>query len=74
MQPLKQKEVVAMADEQCVDLWDNLELGYTEATGHPLLRKEVAKFYKVDADDVLIEVPHEGIYVAINTLVPYLTR
>ncbi|ELT91726.1 hypothetical protein CAPTEDRAFT_202447 [Capitella teleta] len=74
MQPLKQRDVLAMADSQCRDMWDDLELGYTEAAGHPLLRQEIAKLHNVNADDILVDVPHEAIYVAVNSLVPYLTR
>lgn len=74
IQPLKQNEVLAMADPECRSLWDDLDLGYTSAEGHLLLRREVAKIHGVTEDDVIIEVPHEAIYVAVNTLVPFLKK
>ena len=44
-EPYKQSEIIAMADEEAKDLWDNLSLGYTESAGLPLLRREIAKMY-----------------------------
>ena len=35
-------ELLALADDETRALWDGLELGYTESTGHPLLRREIA--------------------------------
>ena len=34
-------EILAMADEECLQIWDNLGLGYTESRGLPLLNQEV---------------------------------
>ena len=31
-------ELLALADDETRALWDGLRLGYTESTGHPLLR------------------------------------
>ncbi len=48
-------EVLDLADSETRAIWDNLRLGYTESTGHPLLRAEIASLYDgVDADDVLV--------------------
>jgi aspartate/methionine/tyrosine aminotransferase len=66
---LPQAEVLSWADKETKHLWENLKLGYTESLGLPLLRQEIAKMYKgVSANDVLITVPEEGIFVALNTL------
>ena len=47
-------ELLALADDETRALWDGLELGYTESSGHPLLRREIASLYEtVDADEVL---------------------
>jgi aspartate/methionine/tyrosine aminotransferase len=47
-------EVIAMADDQSRELWDNLKLNYTESTGHPLLRAEISSLYDgLEPDDVL---------------------
>ena len=55
-------------------LWDDLKLGYTEMTGNPLLREEIAKLHDVDKDDVLVVVPQEGIYIAMKCLFNVLKR
>ena len=55
-------------------LWENLKLSYTESKGHPLLRKEAARLHKVDADDILVTAPQEGIFIAIRCLVHQIKR
>lgn len=66
---LKQSELLVMADDQTNKLWKELRLGYTESLGLPLLRQEVSKLYEgISADDVLIVVPEEGIFMALNCL------
>jgi aspartate/methionine/tyrosine aminotransferase len=48
-------ELLELADDETRDLWDRLTLGYTESTGHPLLRREIASLYEdVAPDDVLV--------------------
>lgn len=48
-------ELVAMADDEGRALWNDLQLGYTESPGHPLLRREIAALYDgLSADDVLV--------------------
>lgn len=66
---LMQNELLNMADSECRGLWNNLQLGYTDTHGNPLLRQEIAKLYdSVSPDDVLGVVPGEGIYLAINAI------
>lgn len=66
---LKQSELLTMADEQASKLWKELTLGYTESLGLSLLRQEVSKLYDgISADDVLIVVPEEGIFMTLNCL------
>jgi len=66
---LAQSEVLSWAGSETKQLWDNLKLGYTESLGLPLLREEIAKMYKgISADEVLITVPEEGIFIALNSL------
>ena len=44
-------------------------MGYTESLGHPLLREEIAGLYSgIRADDCLVLVPEEGIFIAMNTI------
>jgi hypothetical protein len=46
-----------------------LRLGYSESEGNPELRNEVSQLFKrVKADDILICVPEEGIFVLMNVL------
>ena len=47
------KELLALADEESLELWDNLRLGYTPVPGFPLLRGEIAKLYQ--------NIPKKGI-------------
>jgi aspartate/methionine/tyrosine aminotransferase len=48
-------ELLALADDETRAMWDGLTLGYTESTGHPLLRREIASMYdSLEADDVLV--------------------
>jgi len=66
---LPMREVLAMADEECRGLWNDLRLGYTESLGLPKLRAEIAGMYEgVTADDVITGVPEELIFVAMNAL------
>jgi aspartate/methionine/tyrosine aminotransferase len=47
-------DLLELADPEARRLWDDLHLGYTESTGHPLLRREIASLYEtIEADDVL---------------------
>lgn len=66
---LLQRDVLALADEETRQLWDALTLGYTESLGHPLLRAEIARMYQgITANDCLVVVPEEGIFVALNSI------
>jgi len=66
---LSLRELLALADPQCLDLWHNLKLGYTESPGHPLLREEAAAFYReLTAREMLIINPEEGIFIAMQSL------
>ena len=38
-------DLLALADDETRAMWDALTLGYTESTGHPLLRREIAALY-----------------------------
>jgi aspartate/methionine/tyrosine aminotransferase len=62
--------LLALADEETRALWDGLELGYTESTGHPLLRREIATLYEtIEPDDVLTFAgAEEAIFCLANVL------
>jgi len=66
---LLQSELLKLADSETRSLWEGLALGYTESLGHPLLRDTICKLYQgITADDCLVVVPEEGIYVALNSI------
>ena len=66
---LGQKQLLQLADEETKNLWDNLHLGYTESLGHSLLRQEISQLYQgTNKDEVLVVVPEEGIFIALNTI------
>src|SRR5918995_1064891 len=63
-------DLLALADDETRKLWDRLTLGYTESTGHPLLRREIAASYDgLEPDDVLVFAgAEEGIFCLVNVL------
>ncbi len=64
------KDLLALADSESKNLWDNLSLGYTESPGLPVLRKEIAKLYSsLNGDHILTTAgAEEGIYCAMQSL------
>ena len=73
VQPYPRAEVLALADDETRALWDDLALGYTESTGHPLLRREIAALYDgLEPDDILVFAgAEEAIFCLANvTLEP----
>ena len=72
LESVEMRELVATADDETAALWHDLRLGYTETTGHPLLRAELAALYEtVDADEV---VTFAGASEAITCLVSGLVQ
>ena len=67
---LSVKELVALADEESLNLWENLQLGYTYVPGLPILRKEIAKLYQgIDENRVgTFAGAEEAIYSVMNVL------
>lgn len=62
-------ELIQMADPECLKLWHDLRLGYTESKGHPLLRNEISNLYKeIKSEDIVVLAPEEGIFIALNAL------
>jgi len=64
-------ELLALADDEGRELWQGLRLGYTESSGHPLLRAEIAELYEtLDADDILVfSGAEEAIFCLLNVAV-----
>jgi aspartate/methionine/tyrosine aminotransferase len=63
-------DLLDLADDETRALWDGLTLGYTESTGHPLLRREIAALYDgIDPDEVLVFAgAEEAIFCLANVL------
>ncbi len=63
-------ELLDLADDETRELWDHLRLGYTESTGHPLLRREIASLYEsLEPEDVLVfSGAEEAIFCLSNVL------
>lgn len=62
-------DVLSLADDETRALWEDLRLGYTDSRGLPLLRAEIAKLYPgVSPDQIMVMVPEEAIFVAMNAL------
>lgn len=61
--------VLQLADAETAALWQNLELRYTEPSGHPLLRREIASLDGLADDDVLVCAgAGEAIFLALHAL------
>ena len=63
-------DLLALADDETRALWADLRLGYTESTGHPLLRREIASLYEtIEPDEVLTFAgAEEAIFCLLNVL------
>ena len=66
----KMADLLALADDETQAMWADLRLGYTESTGHPLLRAEIARLYEgIEPDDVLVFAgAEEAIFCLANVL------
>jgi aspartate/methionine/tyrosine aminotransferase len=63
-------ELLALADDETAALWADLRLGYTESTGHPLLRAEIAGLYDtIGPDDVLVFAGAEEAIFCLSNVV-----
>ncbi len=66
---LSQSELLDLADREGRRLWEELDLGYTESQGHPLLREEIVKLYQtISPAETIVAAPEEAIFIAMNSL------
>lgn len=66
---LMMKELLDNADDDSLNLWHNLKLGYTDSMGHPVLRREIARLYdRIEEENVITAVPEEAIFMIMHTL------
>jgi aspartate/methionine/tyrosine aminotransferase len=70
VEPYSLQEVLSLADQGSKALWDELALGYTESTGHPQLRVEIARLYReIGPSQVLVLAgAEEGIFLLMHAL------
>jgi aspartate/methionine/tyrosine aminotransferase len=67
-EPLTLRELLALADDGERAAFEELRLGYTESPGHPELRARIAALHAgLVADDVLVAMPEEAIYLLGRT-------
>ena len=70
IQGWKMRDLLALADAETLELWENLALGYTETLGLPLLRAEIARLYaQASLEDILCFAgAEEAVYIAARVL------
>lgn len=68
VEPLRMRELLALADADARERWEALTLGYTEPSGLTALRAAIAAQYQgLDADDVFVLAgAEEGIFLAMH--------
>ncbi|QSQ19794.1 aminotransferase class I/II-fold pyridoxal phosphate-dependent enzyme [Pyxidicoccus parkwayensis] len=66
----RMKDLLALADAESLSRWEGLTLGYTESTGLPALRAEIAALYPgLAPEDVLTFAgAQEAVFVLMNVL------
>lgn len=61
--------VLSQADEQEMELWNNLTLGYTEGAGSLFLREAIAKFYPGSTpENIVVASPGELSFILMNNI------
>ena len=70
VEPYRLPELLALADPDTLQLWDELQLGYTDPGGIPALRAEIAALYAgVEPDEIVTCAgADEAIFLALNAL------
>jgi aspartate/methionine/tyrosine aminotransferase len=70
VEPVLMSELLALADDDARERWENLRLGYTESLGLPELRHEIATMYEgLVADDLLMFAgAEEGVFLTMHAL------
>ena len=71
VEPLRLRELLALADADARERWDALSLGYTESNGLPALREAIAGLYPgLSAEDILVlSGAEEGIFLAMHAAI-----
>lgn len=64
-------EILELATQEEQQLWNDLSLGYTEPSGHPLLKEKIAKtlYHPLSANDILCFAgAEEAIFATLQTV------
>jgi aspartate/methionine/tyrosine aminotransferase len=63
-------DLLELADDEAQGLWRDLRLGYSESSGHPLLRAEIASLYEgIEPEEVLVFAgAEEAIFCLANVV------
>lgn len=62
--------ILDQASKKELELWDKLQLGYTDSKGHPLLRESILQYYDLeDIHQVVVSSPGELNFISMNILV-----
>jgi aspartate/methionine/tyrosine aminotransferase len=68
-EPLELAALLDMADDESIEMWERMRLGYTETRGSAVLREEIAHLYQqVEVEQLLVCAPVEGIFIAMNSI------
>ena len=68
-QALTLKELLDIADAEMLGMYENLGLGYTQSSGHPMLIEEIKQLYEnASEENILTLAPQEGIFIAMNVM------
>lgn len=68
-EPFQLAEILEMAGSESLNLWKNLKLAYTESTGHPILKAEIAKLHtSIIPNEINVMVPEEAIFISMNCI------
>ncbi len=67
---MKMKDLLSLADDECMNIWNDLSCSYTESEGMQLLREEIAKNYSgLNYKNIFCFAgAEEGIYTAMRTM------
>jgi aspartate/methionine/tyrosine aminotransferase len=66
---LSMQEVLELAGEEEITLWNDLQLSYTESRGHPLLLDAITDIYPgICRDNILTAAPEECVFLLMNAL------
>ena len=70
VEPWTMDELLALADDDAMQRWSALRLGYTESLGLPALREEIARQYqRIQAEQVLVVAgAEEGVFLTMHAL------